>query len=145
MMPGKVNPVIPEAVCQVAAGVIGNDAAITVGGLSGLLELNVLMPLLADSLLESLALLAGVSRLFARRCVAGIEADRARCRQSIEQSLALATALVPQLGYDAAARLAQRAYAEGRTVREAAEHDSGPGREEIDRLLDPARMAGPPG
>src|SRR5262249_56391878 len=116
----------------------------TVGGLSGLLELNVMMPLLADSLLESLALLAGVSRLFARRCVAGIEADRARCRQSIEQSLALATALVPRLGYDAAARLAQGAHAEGRTVREAAERDSGLGREEIDRLLDPARMAGPP-
>src|SRR5439155_10663448 len=84
MMPGKVNPVVPESVLQVAAQVMGNDLAITLGGQSGLLELNVMMPMMADNLLESITLLGNVARLFARRCVAGIQARPARCRQWIE-------------------------------------------------------------
>jgi fumarate hydratase class II len=140
MMPGKVNPVVPEAVCQVAAQVIGNDTAITVGGQAGLLELNVMMPMMADNLLESIELLANVSRLLARRCVAGLVARRERCRQLIEESLALTTALVPRVGYDEAARLARRAYEEGTTVREVARREAGLTAEELDRLLDPDRM-----
>jgi fumarate hydratase class II len=140
IMPGKVNPVIPESVCQVAAQVIGNDVAITVGGQSGLLELNVMMPMMADNLLESLELLTSVSQLFARRCVAGIVANRERCRQLIEGSLALTTALAPRLGYDEAARLAKLAYQEGRTVREVATREARLPADELERLLDPDRM-----
>jgi fumarate hydratase class II len=140
IMPGKVNPVLPEAVCQVAAQVIGNDVAITVGGQSGLLELNVMMPLMADNLLASIDLLGNVVRVFARHCVAGIEARRERCRQLIEESLALTTALVPRIGYDEAARLTRRAYDQGRTIREVAREEAGLNRDELDRLLDPERM-----
>src|SRR5262249_26937611 len=110
MMPGKVNPVVPEAVCQVAAQVIGNDLVVTIGAQSGLLELNVMMPLMADNLLQSIHLLANASRLFARRCISGITANRERCRRHIEDSLALATALAPRVGYEEAARLARLAY-----------------------------------
>jgi fumarate hydratase, class II len=140
MMPGKVNPVVPEAVCQVAAQVIGNDLAITIGGQSGLLELNVMMPMMADNLLESIGLLANVSRLLARRCIAGLDVRRERCRQLIEQSLALTTALVPRLGYDRAARLARQAYEENRTIREIVGRETDLKPEEIDHLLDPMRM-----
>jgi fumarate hydratase class II len=140
MMPGKVNPVVPESVCQVAAQVIGNDVAITVGGQSGLLELNVMMPMMADNLLESVQLLANVTRLFARRTITGLEARPERCRQLIEESLALTTALVPQLGYDAAARLARLAYDQGRTIREVAEREAGLSPAELDLLLDAERM-----
>ncbi len=140
MMPGKVNPVVPESVCQVAARVIGNDVAITVGGQSGLLELNVMMPLMADALLESVRLLASGSRLLARRCVAGIEARRDRCRQLVEESLALTTALVPRLGYDRAAQLARRAYDQGLTIREVVRRETDLAPEDVERLLDPERM-----
>jgi fumarate hydratase class II len=140
MMPGKVNPVVPEAVCQAAAQVIGNDLAITIGGQSGLLELNVMMPLMADNLLESIGLLANASKLLARRCIAGLEVRRERCRQLIEESLALTTALVPRLGYDRAARLARLAYDENLTIREIVRRETDLKPEEIDRLLDPERM-----
>jgi fumarate hydratase class II len=140
MMPGKVNPVVPESVCQVAAQVLGNDMAISVGGQSGLLELNVMMPMMADNLLESITLLGNVARLFARRCIAGIQARPERCRQWIEESLALTTALVPRLGYDAAARLAQQAYEEGTTIRVVAQRETQLSAEELDRLLDAERM-----
>jgi len=141
IMPGKVNPVIPEAVCQVAAQVIGNDAAITIGGQSGLLELNVMMPMMADNLLGSIQLLSNVSRAFARHCVAGIEARPDRCEQWVEKSLALATALVPRLGYDAAARLVQTSEREGITVREVAQRQS-EWSAELDVLLDARKMTG---
>lgn len=140
MMPGKVNPVIPEAVCQVAARVIGNDMTVAVAGQSGLLELNVMMPLLADVLLESIDLLARSSLLLARRCVAGTEANRERCRRWVEESLALTTALVPRLGYDEAARLARRAYETGRTIRDVAAAEGRLSAEELARLLDAERM-----
>jgi fumarate hydratase class II len=140
IMPGKVNPVIPESVCQVAAQVIGNDVAVTVGGQSGLLELNVMMPMMADNLLESIELLANVSLLFARRCVGGIVANRERCRQLIEESLALTTALAPRLGYDEAARLAKIAHERRRTIREVAGQEAALPADELERLLDAERM-----
>jgi fumarate hydratase class II len=143
MMPGKVNPVIPEAVCQVAARVIGNDAGVAVAGGSGLLELNVMMPFLADAVLESVRLLGAAARLLAEKCVRGIRARPERCRRWLDESLALTTALVPRLGYDAAAKLAQKAEAEGTTLRAVAERDSGLSRGELDRLLDPSKMLGP--
>lgn len=143
MMPGKVNPVIPEAVCQVAARVIGNDATLTFAGASGLLELNVMMPVMADALLESLGLLATVSRLLARRCVAGIAARPERCRRWLDESLALTTALTPRLGYDAAARIAGQAASEGKTLREVAIRQAGLSEGDLDALLDAEKMTRP--
>jgi fumarate hydratase class II len=118
IMPGKVNPVVPEAVLQVAAQVIGNDAAVTVAGQSGSFELNVMMPVIAHNLLQSIELLADAARVLAETCVAGIRADREACAAFIERSLALVTPLVPRIGYDRAAAVAQKAHASGRTVRE---------------------------
>ena len=118
IMPGKVNPVICESVTQVAAQVIGHDAAIAVAGLSGQLELNAFLPLIARNLLESIRLLANVSKLFVERCLEGLEVDRERAGALVEGSLALVTALVPAIGYDAAARIAKRCAETGKTVRE---------------------------
>lgn len=145
IMPGKVNPVIPEAVCQVAARVMGNDVTVAVGGASGLLELNVMMPLMADALLESIRLLANGSRLLAERCVRGLEAQPERCRRWLEESLAMTTALAPRLGYDEAARLAHLASDEGLTLRAVAERETSLPREELDHLLDAERMTRPGG
>jgi fumarate hydratase class II len=136
IMPGKVNPVIPEAVLQVAAQVIGNDATITLGGQAGNFELNVMMPVIAYNLLQSIGLLSEVSQVFAERCVAGISANRAACAAFIERSLALATGLVPRIGYDRAAAVAKEAYDSGRTIREVLTAEAILPKEEIDRLLD---------
>jgi fumarate hydratase, class II len=143
IMPGKVNPVLCESVAQVAAQVIGNDAAITVGAIRGQLELNVFLPLIAHNLLESVRLLAAVTVLFAQRCVDGIELDEARIRATVEQSLAMATPLAPLIGYDRAAALAKEAWETGRTVREVAEEQGVLPRDELDRALDPRRQAHP--
>jgi fumarate hydratase class II len=118
IMPGKVNPVIPEAVCQVAAQVIGNDGAITFGGAAGNFELNVMMPMMARNIIESLRLLTNVSRVFAERCVEGIEADVDRCQEYAESSPAIVTPLTRYIGYEEAASVAKRALAERRTIRE---------------------------
>ncbi|GAA3200104.1 class II fumarate hydratase [Actinocorallia longicatena] len=118
IMPGKVNPVLPEAVCMVAAQVIGNDAAIAFGGASGAFELNVQLPMLARNLLESIALLANVTRLLAERCVDGIEADADRCREYAEGSPSIVTPLNRYLGYEEAAVVAKQALKERRTIRE---------------------------
>jgi fumarate hydratase class II len=120
IMPGKVNPVIPEVVLQVSAQVIGNDTAITVGGLQGQFELNVRIPLIARNLLQSIRLLASTSRLFATKCVDGIEANLAGCERSSESTLAVATALNPYIGYDKATEIVKEATASGRTLREVA-------------------------
>jgi fumarate hydratase, class II len=120
IMPGKVNPVLPEVVLQVSAQVIGNDAAITVGGLQGQFELNVRIPLIARNLLQSIKLLANASRLFAEKCVDGIEPNLAGCERSAESTLATATALNPYIGYDKGAEIVKEATASGRTVREVA-------------------------
>ncbi len=118
IMPGKVNPVIPEAVCQVAAQVVGNDAAISFGGAAGNFELNVMLPMIARNLLESIGLLANVSRLLADRCVAGIEADADRCREYAESSASIVTPLNRYIGYEEAAAVAKQALRERRTIRE---------------------------
>jgi fumarate hydratase class II len=143
IMPGKVNPVMAEALIMAAAQVIGNDAAITLGGLGSFFELNVMLPLLAHNLLGGITILAGAARAFADRCVAGIEADEARCRETVERNLALATALAPVIGYDRAAQISKEAYRSGRTVREvAAEWEVLPPGE-LDAVLDPAKMTEP--
>jgi fumarate hydratase class II len=119
IMPGKVNPVLCETVTLVAAQVVGNDAAVAAGAMGGgLLELNVSLPLLARNLLESIRLLANAARLFAERCIDGIRADRARAEALVEGSLALVTALVPDIGYERAAAIAKEAFETGRSVRE---------------------------
>ena len=117
-MPGKVNPVIPEAVTQAAIVVCANDQAITHACTMGNLELNAFLPLVADALLESLDLLAGSCSIFRRHCVAGIEADEDRCRRHVHGATAILTALVERIGYEAATEVARLAQAEGRSVRQ---------------------------
>jgi fumarate hydratase, class II len=135
IMPGKVNPVIPEVVMQVAAQVIGNDAAITVAGLEGNFELNVRVPVIARNLLESIDFLSATCRLFADKCVDGIEANREGCRRSAELTLAVATALNPHIGYDRATEIVKEAADSGRPVREVAlEH--GVEEQILDKALD---------
>ena len=140
IMPGKVNPVIPEVVTQVAAQVIGNDAAVAVCGMSGAFELNVFMPVIARNLLESIALLSSAARLFADKCVAGLEADEKRCRELVEASFPIVTALVPAIGYDAAAEISKEAYKSGRTIREVALEKGVLGEKELDEALDLMKM-----
>ncbi len=143
IMPGKVNPVIAESVLMVCAQVIGHDAAISWSAGSGALELNTMMPVIAFNLLESIELLASASRNFAQRCIAGLEANEARLHDTIERSLALATALTPEIGYERAAALAKTAYSSGRTIREVAGEQSGIQPEKLAELLDPMNMIGP--
>jgi len=145
IMPGKVNPVMAEAVTMVAARVMGNQTTIAWCGAGGFLELNVSMPLLAKCLLESIGLLANVASVFRVRCVESIEADGERCRELIELSLSMVTALAPRIGYDLAAAIAKQSVASGRTVRElcgARLEELGITAEELSGLLDPARMSG---
>jgi fumarate hydratase, class II len=140
IMPGKVNPVIPEVVMQVSAQVIGNDAAITVAGLEGNFELNVRVPLIARNLLDSIRLLSTSSRAFAEKCVDGIEANEDGARHSAEATLAAATALNPAIGYDKATEIVKEAASSGRMLREVAlEHDVDP--ETYDRVMDLRKMA----
>jgi fumarate hydratase class II len=143
IMPGKVNPVIPESLIQVCAQVIGSDAAITIGGLSGNFELNVMMPLIAHNLLQSIRILANGVDNFSRRCIEGLEADRERCEEMIEKSLALATALTPKIGYDEAARIAKKAYDHRKTIRRVVEEEGILSKEELNRCLDPRSMIAP--
>jgi len=143
IMPGKVNPVIPESLVQVCSQVIGNDSAITQGGLGGNFELNVMMPLMAYNLLQSIRLLSNGVNNFSERCIEGLKADRKRCEEMIEKSLALATALTPKIGYEQAARIAQEAYAQNKTIRQVAEEEGIFSKEELNRLLDPRLMIAP--
>jgi fumarate hydratase, class II len=140
IMPGKVNPVMCEVLTQVAAQVIGNDAAITVGGLSGAFELNVYIPLMARNLLQSSSYLAAACRQFATRCVDGIEANQERARQLVESTLVTVTALTPVVGYDEAAAIAKEAASSGRSLREVA-LDRGIPAEVLDKALDLREMA----
>jgi fumarate hydratase class II len=149
IMPGKVNPVIPEAVCMVAAQVIGNDAAIAFGGAAGNFELNVMLPMLARNILESIRLLANVSRLFADRCVDGIEADVERCLEYAESSPSIVTPLNRFIGYEAAATVAKQALAERKTIREVVLErgyvdDGTLTIEQLDAALDVLGMTGAP-
>ena len=140
IMPGKVNPVIPEMALQVAAQVVGNDATITLGGMSGVFELNVMMPVIAYNLLQSIEILAAACRLLADRCVDGVEADVERNREMIEKSLAMVTSLAPKIGYDQAAAIAKEAFASGRPVREIARERRVLPEDELERALDPRAM-----
>src|SRR5436189_3395773 len=142
IMPGKVNPVIPEVVTQVSAQVIGNDTAITVGGLQGHFELNVFVPLLARNLLQSIRLLASASRLFAEKCVDGIVANRETCEHYAELTLSAATALNPYVGYDKASEIVKEAASSGRSLREVARL-AGVDEQTLDEALDYRRMAKP--
>jgi len=143
IMPGKVNPVMAEALIMVAAQIIGYDTAITLGGLGSFFELNVMMPLLAHNLLDGIEILSRAVVAFTDRCVTGIQADEERCQESVERNLALATALAPAIGYDRAAEISKEAHRSGRNVREVASEWSGLPPEELDTLLDPRRMTEP--
>lgn len=142
IMPGKVNPVIPEVVTQVAAQVIGNDTAITVAGMQGHFELNVFVPLIARNLLDSIELLAAASRLFAEKCVDGIEANREQLERYAELTLSAATALNPYIGYDKASEIVKTASTTGRSLREVA-REAGVDDETLDKALDFHAMAKP--
>jgi fumarate hydratase class II len=123
--------------------VIGNDSAITLGGLSGNFELNAMMPLIAYNLLQSIHLLANAANNFTKRCINGLKADRKRCEEMIEKSLALVTALAPKIGYEEAARIAKEAYDQGKTIRQVAEKKKILSKEELNHLLDPRSMIAP--
>src|SRR6201990_2286496 len=140
IMPGKVNPVIPEMVLQVSAQVIGNDTAITIGGMQGQFELNVRIPLIARNLLQSIHLLTSASTLLAEKGVDGIEANLEGCERSAEGTLAVATALNPDIGYDRAAEIVKDASASGRTLRELA-REHGVDEETLDKALDLRKIA----
>ncbi len=139
-MPGKVNPVIPEAVTQVGAQVIGNDVAVTFGGTQGAFELNVFMPMMARNLLESIRLLTNVSRLFADRCIDGIEADVERLRAYAEASPSIGTSLNPYLGYEKAAEIIKESVRSGRSIRELVLEQGLMTDAELDRALDVISM-----
>ena len=143
IMPGKVNPVISEAVIQVGAQVTGNCLAITLGGQWGQLDLNVMLPMMARNMLESIRLLANASRVFVDKALAGLEANRERAEGYVERSISMATALNPLIGYDNAAKIAKKSHATGRTVRELAYEESGLTREQIDEALHPHRQTVP--
>jgi fumarate hydratase class II len=144
IMPGKVNPVMPEVATQVAAQVIGNDAAITIGGMNGHFELNVYIPLMARNLLDSIRLLSSASRLLAEKCVDGIEANREQCERYAELTLSAATALNPYIGYDKASELVKAAASSGRSLREVA-LEAGIEEKILDEALDYHGMAKPHG
>jgi fumarate hydratase class II len=143
IMPGKVNPVLCESVLQVAAHVIGCDATITLCGQAGNFELNTMMPIMSLRLLEAIRFSANVIHLFSDKCIAGIRADRVRCAEMVERSLAMATALAPLIGYESAAKIAQEALTNGQTVREVAQDKKLLAPEELDKVLDPWRMTEP--
>jgi fumarate hydratase class II len=144
IMPGKVNPVMSEMVLQVAAQVIGNDATVAwAGGMGSTFELNVMMPVMAYNLLQSIELLSHAARVFADRCVSGIEANRERCEGLVEQSLAMCTSLAPLVGYDKAAEIAKESMKSGKTVRQIASEKRVLSDAELSKALDPRRMTQP--
>jgi fumarate hydratase class II len=140
MMPGKVNPVIAESLIQVGAQVIGNDLVITLGGQRGNFELNTMMPVMAYNLIQSIQILATGGHNFRKRCIEGLRANEQRCGEIVEQSLALATALVPEIGYDRAAEIAKKAYTSNKTIKEVAKEEELFPDEKLDSLLNPKRM-----
>ncbi|MCB9087941.1 MAG: class II fumarate hydratase [Calditrichae bacterium] len=143
IMPGKVNPVIAEALCMVSAQVIGNDAAIAVGGMFGNFELNVMMPVMTHNMLESISLLANSINVFNEKCIKGLRADKERNNEMIEKSLAMCTSLVPHIGYDDSAAIAKEAFKSGKTVRQVASEKGVLDKEKLDAALDPWSMTEP--
>ncbi|MFB6172803.1 MAG: lyase family protein, partial [Haloarculaceae archaeon] len=140
IMPGKINPVVAEAVNQVHKQVVGNDAAVSAGAAEGQIDLNLYKPVLAHNFLQSADLVANSAEAFAERFVAKLEADREHCESQVAQSMALATALNPQIGYDAASKVAKQALAEGKTVRQVAVDEGYLTEAEADEVLDPEKM-----
>ena len=143
IMPGKVNPVLPEAVCQVVAQVVGSDAAVTFAGAAGNFELNVMLPVMARNILEPIRLVANVSRLLADRCVAGVVPNVERCRSYAEASPAIVTSLAPHVGYEVAAAVVKESLATGRTVRELVQEQQLVSEERLDEALDVLRLTRP--
>jgi fumarate hydratase class II len=140
IMPGKVNPVIPEAAAMVSAQVIGNDIAITVGGQAGNFELNVMLPMIADNILSSIELLANVSRLLADKAITTFTVNDGQLKLVLGRNPILVTALNPIIGYLKAAEIAKKAYKEGRPVLDVAEEETDIPRKELEKLLDPAKL-----
>lgn len=140
IMPGKVNPVVPEAVAMVAAQVIGNDATVTIAAQSGNFQLNVMLPVIALNLLQSIQLLASAARMLADNAIAGFTVNQARIAQALDRNPILVTALNPVIGYEKGAAIAKKAYAEGRPIREVAQKMTELGKSELDRLLDPREL-----
>jgi fumarate hydratase, class II len=140
IMPGKVNPVIAESVTMVCAQVIGNDVTVTVGGQAANFELIVMLPVMAYNVLQSIELLSTAATNFAVKCIDGIKANEERCKSLIEESLAMCTALAPEIGYEAAAKLAKDAYKSGKTVRQMAKEQKVLSEKRLTELLDPWRM-----
>src|SRR5437867_753668 len=143
IMPGKVNPVILESLLMATAQVIGNDLTITIGGQAGILELNVMMPVMAHNVLESIRLLAASATNLTERCIRGIQANKERSNELIEKSLAMCTALAPEIGYDAAASIAKEAYKTGKTVRQIAAEKKILPSKRLKEILNPLRMTKP--
>ena len=140
IMPGKVNPVIPESIIQTAAQVIGNDMSITIGCQGGNFDLNVMLPVIAHNLLQSISILGSAAKIFAEKCINGITANEARCRDIIENSLSMCTALAPVIGYERAAAIAKEAYRTGKTVREVSMEEKVLPEAQLKELLDPLKM-----
>ena len=140
IMPGKVNPVIPESIIQTAAQVIGNDMSITIGCQGGNFDLNVMLPVIAHNLLQSISILGSAAKIFAAKCIDGTTANEARCRSLIENSLAMCTALAPVIGYERAAAIAKEAYRTGKTVREVSMEEKVLPEAQLKELLDPLKM-----
>jgi fumarate hydratase class II len=140
IMPGKVNPVIPEAAAMVAAQVIGNDATITIGGQSGNFQLNVMLPVISYNLLQSIGILAAIAKLLADKAIAGFTVNKGNLQQALERNPILVTALNPVIGYECGAAMAKKAYAEGRPIREVAREMTDLDDKELTRLLDPAAL-----
>jgi len=140
IMPGKVNPVIPEALCMVCAQVIGNDTTITIAGQSGNFQLNVMLPVVAHNLLQSIEILANAVRLLADTAIQGFEVNTDTINKALERNPMLVTALNPVIGYESGAKIAKQAYKEGRSVCEVARETTGLSDEELERLLDPLEL-----
>jgi fumarate hydratase class II len=145
IMPGKVNPVMSESMMMVCAEVFGNDTSITWAGANGNFELNVMMPVMVHDLLESIRLLANVVEAFTEKCVIGIMANRERCQELVELSMAMVTSLAPKIGYDRAAEIAKESARTGKTVRELCREKKILPEAELDRILDPVSMTEPGG
>jgi fumarate hydratase class II len=139
-MPGKVNPVMSEMMMQVAAQVVGNDATVTWSAANGNFELNVMMPVLSHNLSESISVLANAARVFAERCVEGLEANEERARELVERNVIVVTALNPHIGYDAGAKVAKEALATGKSVREIVLEHGLMSEADLDRVLDLKKM-----
>jgi fumarate hydratase class II len=140
IMPGKINPVIPEAVTMVCAQVIGNDVTVTIGGQSGNFQLNVMLPVIAHNVLQSIELLASASRVLADKAIAGFTLNKEKIGNLVDKNPILVTALNPIIGYDKGAQIAKKAYAEGKTLKEVALEQTDLSKEELDKILDPVKL-----